>query len=168
MNKDKGQKKVSPYSFVKRPKYNKSKPAECHDRLSSGRYDVAFDITWTTLTPTAVNPCVNDGVDECCPMPEDSQTREFAGYNKRWLMLDNCLAISPFTVKSAIANGFANLLGGCYRVVKKKVAHKEKLGEGQYPYTGAYKRYRVAMGKAKSGIIKAITKGDKDTDSVEG
>ena len=39
------------------------------------------------------------------------------GYRNRWLRIGNRLAVSPFTVKSSIANGFANLVGGCYRVI---------------------------------------------------
>ena len=146
-----------PYAFVKRPKPIKKSPDALHDALQKDRFDIAFDITWTTLTATALNPCVEEGEPESCP--PDSTPGEYAGYNKRWLMTeDGRLTISPFTVKSAIANGFANLLGGCYRVISKVEGHPDpsKIKEGNYYYTGKYKRYRVARDKSKPAIVKSI------------
>lgn len=123
-----------------------------HHRLDPSRYDVAFEVEWVTKTPVAANPC-SDPKEEhkCFPVPEGDKN-EYTGYDKRWLRVDGKLAISPFTVKSAIANGFANLLGGCIRVPTKIEKHAD-LGEGKYPYNGAYKRYRVGGGQSKPGIL---------------
>lgn len=146
-----------PYDFVMRDpeKSRKHKPEATHEKLLDGHYDIAFEIEWTTLTPTAANPCI-DTNPEVGESPSGRKEGEYAGYNKRWLMIDNKLAISPFTVKSAIANGFANLLGGCYRVNTKKERHKDS-GKGKYLYGGRYKRYRVAMdGSSKPGIVTDI------------
>src|SRR3990172_1227827 len=151
-------KEESPYYFCKR-ECTKAVPEQLHNCLKAGHYDIAFEITWKTLTPTAANPCKDNAVPENCP---ENQHSEYAGYNNRWLTIDNRLAISPFTVKSAIANGFANLMGGCYRVVDRTEAH-ETLKEGKYPYTGKYKRYRVALNKSKPGILKSI---DMETGKV--
>ena len=150
-------KKRFPYAFVKRPKPTKKAPDALHDALQKDRFDIAFDITWTTLTATALNPSIDEGAPESSP-PESSQG-EYAGYNKRWLMTeDGRLTISPFTVKSAIANGVANLLGGCYRVISKVEGHPDpsKIKEGNYYYTGKYKRYRVARDMSKPAIVKSI------------
>lgn len=157
----------SPYDFNERnpDKSKKSEPKQFHDLLNDANYDIAFDIKWTTLTPTAANPCTapQDVPDNAFNEIQDG----YKGYNKRWLMIGNRLAISPFTVKSAIANGFSNLLGSCYRVMPEDriERHKNDLKQGQYPYTGAYKRYRVARSNmSKPGIIKSITdlpNGDK-------
>lgn len=111
---------VSPYNFFNRQP-NKVAITAFHNELSNKRYDIAFDITWETRAATALNPCTivfDPETKKAVPdnYPKTSKDSEYAGYNKRWLMLDRRLAISPFTVKSAIANGFANLLGGCYRV----------------------------------------------------
>lgn len=147
-----------PYDFYKRrnKRIDNSKlkqiPVQYHDSLNNNCYDIAFEIEWTTLTPVAVNPCRDATVSE---NPEDCNEGDYAGYNRRWLMIDNRLAISPFTVKSAIANGFANLMGGCYRVNTKVEGHKD-ITQGKYPYGGKYKRYRVAMDGSKPGIIKKI------------
>jgi len=142
-----------PYDFFKR-KANKESLSEFHDRLLSGRYDIAFEIEWETLTPTALNPVLDEKEQSCYPKNNDN---EYSGYNRRWLLIDEHLAISPFTIKSAIANGFANLLGGCYRVNNITEGHKENLGKGKYLYSGVYKRYRVAMdGSSKPGIVKSI------------
>jgi hypothetical protein len=138
----------APYGFVERSG-GKSKTEALHDRLNEGRYDIAFEVTWRTLTPTAANPCTDHSQPETCPSNENS---EYRGYNRRWLTIDNRLAISPFTVKSAVANGVAAILGGCYRVQTQEVSHAN-IGEGQYPYIGAWKRYRVAMDKSKPGIV---------------
>ncbi|HOP86858.1 MAG TPA: hypothetical protein PKZ54_10370 [Syntrophorhabdaceae bacterium] len=144
-----------PYNFWKR-KANKKTLSESHDRLLPGHYDIAFEIEWETLTPTALNPILDEKEPSCYPENDDD---EYTGYNRRWLLIDGHLAISPFTVKSAIANGFANLLGGCYRVNNRVEGHKESEGKGKYPYPGAYKRYRVAMdGSSKPGIVKSIKK----------
>jgi hypothetical protein len=95
-------------------------------------------------------------------MPENSEGN-FSAYNRRWMTIGNRLAVSPFTVKSAIASGFANLLGGCYRVIDKKEGHPGGgVPEGQYHYKGGYKRYRVSMNnRSRPGIIRKIeTKPD--------
>lgn len=143
-----------PYSFVKRAE-SKKPLEEFHDMLLGANYDIAFEITWRAITPIALNPCFNEAIPET-PFPENKD--DYKGYNRRWLTIDNHLAISPFTVKSAIANGFANILGGCYRV-NTKVEKDREYGKGQYIYPGAYKRYRVARdGSSKPGIIKEIEK----------
>jgi len=139
-----------PYYFIKRNKESSAKKNVdiFHHILAKDRYDVAFDITWQTLTPTALNPCNAPGPEVC--------DHGMVGYNKRWLMVDSCLAISPFTVKSAIASGFANLLGGCYRVISKEVGHNNGLEEGQYPYGGGYKRYRIGRDRSKPAIVRSM------------
>lgn len=129
-----------------------------HDRLNPDRYDVAFEVEWVTRTPVAANPCTDSGTAPCCP--DNQEHNEYTGYNKRWLRVGGKPAISPFTVKTAVANGFANLLGGCIRVTTKEDPHAD-LGEGKYPYNGAYKRYRVSMaGKSKPGVIQGVNDVD--------
>lgn len=170
---------VAPYDFCKRKdkridgeSHLKQESKQFHDRLNKGCFDIAFEIEWTTFTPTAVNPCTDDNKNENCPEISENgkiDKNRFAGYNKRWLMFDcdnelKKFAISPFTVKSAIANGFANIVGGCYRVMpKSKITGHGDVKQGQYYYTGAYKRYRVAMGEQSlPGIVEKIEKdGDK-------
>lgn len=158
---------MAPYDFKPRQipsplegpyRQGKKKPEAFHDRLLDDRYDIAFEITWRLETPTAANPCTDKG-EECCPAQKDSDKKEYSGYNKRWLMIGGRPAISPFTVKSAIANGFASLLGGCYRVVSHKVKHAE-LKDGHFPYGGRYKRYRVSMDGdcSKPGLLKKVEK----------
>lgn len=142
-----------PYRFCKR-KTVKDAISAFHHKLNGDRYDIAFEIAWTALTPAALNPCTD--ITEKATMPENNDS-EFTAYNKRWLMPDNHLLISPFTVKSAIANGFANVMGGCYRVIGKEEGHPSEVKEGQYYYKGGYKRYRVSMDNSKPGIIKEIT-----------
>ncbi len=129
-----------------------------HHKLYPDRYDVAFEVEWVTKTPVAANPCSDLAeTNKCFPVPEGKKD-EYTGYDKRWLRVDGKLAISPFTVKSAIANGFANLLGGCIRVPTKEQPHADQ-GKGKYPYTGGYKRYRVGMGgQSKPGIIRSVKK----------
>ena len=140
-----------PYAFFNRPP--RKKPIEAfHDRLLDKHYDIAFEITWETLTPTALNPCIDEEAPSCYP---EINENDYSGYNRRWLTIDNHLAISPFTVKSAIANGFANIMGGCYRVNTRIQGHW-KLRPGQYPYIGSYKRYRVERACSKPGIVKKI------------
>ena len=143
-----------------------------HDRLAEGCYDIAFEVTWTALTPLAPNPCKAPGPDTS---PENTQ-KKYQGYSNRWLMIDNRLAISPFTVKSAVANGFAALMGSCYRVMKhkivghKRVANEEiKEDESTYPYNGKWKRYRVNRSCSKPGLLKDIdfTKGEVVVEAVE-
>jgi len=142
-----------PYAFFNRPPRKKPIVA-FHDRLLDKHYDIAFEITWETLTPTALNPCIDEEAPSCYPKINKD---DYSGYNRRWLTIDNHLAISPFTVKSAIANGFANIMGGCYRVNNIEEPHKEDVSKGQYLYSGKYKRYRVAMdGSSKPGIVKEI------------
>jgi hypothetical protein len=154
--------KAFPYSFCVR-KTEKKALCQFHDSLLPGHYDVAFEIEWETLTPTALNPVLDEKEQSSWPKNDDN---EYSGYNRRWLSVDGRLVISPFTVKSAIANGFANLLGGCYRVNTKIEGHKSGVSKGEYLYQGAYKRYRVAMdGSSKPGIvrsIKTLENGDKE------
>ncbi|MCX7635114.1 MAG: RNA-binding protein, partial [Syntrophales bacterium] len=144
---------AAPYRFVKRRFVPKGLPERRHAALADQGFDIAFEIVWRTETPTAANPCSTGG-DKTCPTNEKNH---YQGYDNRWLMIANRLAISPFTVKSAIANGVAALLGSCYRVMDGKIeGHKGDLTEGTYPYNGAYKRYRVAMDNSKPGILRAI------------
>ncbi|MCP4346238.1 MAG: hypothetical protein GY795_12025 [Desulfobacterales bacterium] len=148
-----------PYRFCKRNTAEKKQPP-FHDSLKHDRYDIAFETEWTTKSPTALNPCIvekEDGYKVDANNPKTEDESEFAGYNKRWFMNKNRMVISPFTVKSAIAVGFANLMGGCYRVIDKTEPHPSKVKEGHYYYKGGYKRYRVSMNKSKSGIITNIT-----------
>lgn len=148
------------YGFVKR-KAGKATPVAFHHRQEADRLDVAFDIAWTTETPTALQPCEDVGVNESAV----NRKGENIGYNKRWLMIDGKPAISPFTVKGAIASGVANLLGGCYRVPDREEGHNRSLNAGTYPYTGKWKRYRVSMNaKSLPGIIREI---DLDTGYVK-
>ncbi len=157
-----------PYNFQKRKEFRR-KEHVCHSRLNENRFDIAFEIEWENLTPIAHNPVVEQSLPSA-PfntngkplMPDKDPTGEkyYQGYNKRWLTIDNKLAISPFTVKSAIANAFANIMGGCYRVVSDIVGHPSKIEEGQYYYTGKYRRYRVAMDSSKPGIILEIRKNE--------
>jgi len=159
-SRSKGEKTTAfPYRFSPRDAGKRSKPP-FHDKLDSHRYDVAFEVDWVTKTPVAANPFSDPDpqIKPCCP--DSPKHNEYTGYDKRWLRVGGRLAISPFTVKSAIANGFANLLGGCIRVPSEKDPHSDQ-GEGKYPYKGGYKRYRVGMqGQSKPGIIKSI----KDVD----
>jgi hypothetical protein len=143
---------IFPYGFVRRAGGKHALEA-MHDRLKTGRYDIAFEVNWKLLSPTALNPCNDINVPP--NMPATDSASDFAGYDKRWLMIQNRPAISPFTVKSAVANGFANLLGGCYRVITKVEVHKN-LEEGNYPYNGAWKRYRVDMANSKAGVLTKI------------
>lgn len=147
----------SPYLFHKR-EGGKTPPTQYHDKIENNHYDIAFNITWKTVTPTALNSCEDPNVKSCCnPVnPESADNNEYSGYNKRWLTMNNRLAFSPFTVKSAIANGFANIMGGCYRVNTKLEEHKKEIKEGHYPYGGKYKRYRVDRAMSKPGILKEI------------
>jgi len=158
-NSSHGLTKVSPYNFCKRAdkRLNNAKLQEplkqYHDKLNDYCYDIAFEIQWKTLTSTAANPCQADVRENAIESIKDG----YKGYNKRWLMFEcedgkKQLAISPFTVKSAIANGFANLMGGCYRVNTKLDSHAA-CDQGQYPYGGKYKRYRVSMNKSFPGIL---------------
>ncbi len=160
-NNDRGYNNIKPpYNFKKRKKKGKEKPTQFHNVLLEDHYDIAFEIKWETLTETAANPVVNSDEPATCPKNNNS---EFQAYNKRWLTIDGKLAISPFTVKSAIANGFANILGGCYRVNTKKGSHSD-IGQGKYPYGGKYKRYRVDRANSHPGIVTKIEKhgsGDK-------
>lgn len=155
----------SPYNFHKRSTNTKDifKKYLSHEKLESDRFDVAFEIEWKTLTPTAANPCTDPEMTES---PEGAKKDEYKGYNKRWLMIDNRLAISPFTVKSAIANGFANIMGACYRLVKDIEGHPDKIEEGKYYQTGKYKRYRVARDKSYAGVIEKIQKNGDNWDVV--
>lgn len=138
-----------PYRFVNRKDYEPN-PYVRHDILSTQRVDVAFEIVWTPLSPVAHNPC-SDPTEK----PDPKIPKALEGLDRRWLIIDKKLIISPFTVKSAIASGFANLMGACYRVPNEPKGHSS-VEPGTYPYSGCYKRYRVAMNSSKPGIIKHI------------
>lgn len=146
---------ASPYRFATRDIHkSKKKPVEAfHDQLLSNRFDVAFEVTWRSKTPVAANPCNDGGVEPTCPSNFDGK---FQGYDKRWLMIGNRLAISPFTVKSAIANGYAALSGSCYRVTSRIEKHPENPDREKFNYNGKYKRYRVVMSNSKPGILQSI------------
>lgn len=158
-------KTVPPYKFIERrtdeqtQQIKKGLPEAYHDRLNKDRFDIAFEIEWKTLTPTALNPCITTEKDaKGNPMPANifGTKGEYAGYNNRWLMTGGKLAISSFTVKSAIANGFAAIMGGCLRVMDKDSGHSD-VKQGIYPYGGAWKRYRVKMGSNSTpGIVKKL------------
>ncbi|QTA81757.1 RNA bidning domain-containing protein [Desulfonema limicola] len=144
-----------PYRFCRRKtvkKKHEKNPFALHDKLNDKNYDIAFEIEWKALTPAALNPCIDNSIPANKPKLNNNKSY-FAGYNKRWLMIDDKLIISPFTVKSAIANGFANLMGGCYRVNTKKDEGHKTVEQGQYPYPGGYKRYRADMANSKPGIV---------------
>lgn len=128
-------KKTEPvYKFVPRTG-GKLEPAAHHEILHDDRYDVAFEIRWKTVTPTAINPALSDRRP---PAGVPCSDERFKGYSRSWLRMNGFLAISPFTVKGAIANGVANLLGGCYRVVdpqntgevERKPLHSDAIPEG--------------------------------------
>jgi len=151
-------KEISPYKLKERKSFEKDLPQAYHDRLKGKRYDIALEVAWKTEAATALNPCIENYLQENLFGKEG----EYSGYNKRWLMFPvedkhgvankNKIAISPFTVKSAIANGFAAIMGGCLRVSDKITKHSDNI-DG-YPYNGAWKRYRVARdGSSKPGII---------------
>lgn len=144
-------KELAPYDFVTRSDFPNKKPEAFHDKLNKNRYDIAFDVAWTTETATALNPCT----DPSQPKNIFGKDGEYAGYNNRWLMVDNRLAISPFTVKSAVANGYANIMGGCLRVMdNQKISKHSEVKKGVYPYNGVWKRYRVARdGSSKPGVV---------------
>ncbi|MDQ7031595.1 MAG: hypothetical protein Q9M37_02615 [Desulfonauticus sp.] len=147
---------TAPYKFIKRKKPNKKPATEFLDKLE--HFDLALEIEWKAITPIALNPCLD--WNEPANNPQLDNDAYYAGYNRRWLTVEDRAAISPFTVKSAIANAYANLMGGCYRVNTIVERHKELL-QGQYPYDGSYKRYRVAMdGSSKPGIILDIKELD--------
>jgi hypothetical protein len=153
-----------PYDFCRRPVSGKKKPEELHEKLLPGHYDIAFEISWTTKSPTALNPCEDTSVKAHGPGDDEDS---YAGYNKRWLETNDRLAISPFTVKGAVANGFANLMGGCYRVIEKKATH-QSVEQGNYPYNGGCKRYRVSMaGMSRPGILQNIRTLDTGDREVE-
>ncbi len=150
---------VLPYTFIQRKKPEKEMMSQWHDRLDNDHFDIAFEINWTTLTATALNPCR----DEREGSPFSNQTKdeyqrknEYQGYDKRWLMVQgNRPAISPFTVKSAIANGFANIMGSCYRGNTSIIGHPENVKKGTYYQGGKFKRYRVDKSDSQPGILAA-------------
>lgn len=144
--------KVAPYKFVPRRIPNKTSPERRHERRNENCLDIAFEVAWTALTPVAANPCQDSGPDHV--LPEDDKV--YRGFGKRWLMIDNKLALSPFTVKSAIANGFAAIMGSCYRVINKIEGHPANADRHKYNYNGLWKRYRVSMNRSKPGILRAI------------
>lgn len=156
-----------PYGFHER-KTPRTKTTALHHFLQEGRFDISFEISWNNRTPAALNPCTEPGVPGNMPdLPENRKKNYFAGYNKRWLMSENRLVISPFTVKSSIAGGFANLMGGCYRVITKEEGHPDTITKGNYYYNGGYKRYRVAMNNSKPGIVKSIQKQENGDREIE-
>lgn len=145
-----------PYGFHER-KTPRTNTKAWHHCLKEGRFDIGFEVAWTNSTPAALNPCKEPGVPGNMPdLPENRKKNYFAGYGKRWLMSENRLVISPFTVKSAIAGGFANLMGGCYRVITKEEGHPGTIADGNYYYNGGYKRYRVDRNNSKPGIVKSV------------
>jgi hypothetical protein len=159
---------ATPYAFADRKKPNRTAPTRKHECLNGGQhYDIAFDVEWVAETPVAANPCTAD-IDDTCPT---NLNKKYQGYAKRWLMVGNRLALSPFTVKSAVANGVASLLGSCYRVMDNKVeGHKPDLTEGTYAYNGKFKRYRVGRLNSKPGILRSIdpATGEVAIDPVTG
>ena len=112
--------KKFPYRFVDRKAPIRKIPPR-HQQLVENRFDIALEVVWETLSPVAANPCQEMGIPDSMPKKKDN---EYGGYNLRWLMVDGHIAISPFTVKSAIANGFSNLMGSCYRLVDGGTAQK--------------------------------------------
>lgn len=130
------------YRFVNRAA-GKQHPAAFHDRLLTNRFDVAFEIAWRTATPTAINPAIS-----ARRLPEGMQCTDdrFKGYQRGWLRMGGHLAISPFTVKGAMANGVANLLGGCYRMidpenageVEKRPLHSDAIPTGNQLCTSVH------------------------------
>ncbi len=153
-----------PYQFKERPDKRindeplKKVPQNRHHRLNEGCFDIAFEVKWKALTPIAANPCSSG---ESCPR---GYKDEFQGLDKRWLKIRNRLCISPFTVKSTVANGFAALLGSCYRVNTEVVAHPDDPDPAKFPYSGGWKRYRVSMSNSRPGLLKSI---NYDTGEVE-
>lgn len=157
----------SPYGFHER-NTPRTDTTAFHHCLNEDHFDIGFEITWTNVTPAALNPCTAPGVPANMPdLPENRKKNYFAGYNKRWLMNKNRPVISPFTVKSAIAGGFANLMGGCYRVITKEEGHPDTITKGNYYYKGGYKRYRVVMNNSKPGIVKSINKKENGDREIE-
>lgn len=148
-----------PYTFVSRLSPSKGMPDKLHHKLNENCYDIAFEVEWTALTPVAANPCSD--------LSYKSNDDEHQGLDKRWLMIGNRLAISPFTIKSAIANGFANIMGSCYRVESGITSHQPN--SDKFPYTGVWRRYRVSMSNSKPGILIDLNRdtGDVTIQPVE-
>jgi hypothetical protein len=147
-----------PYYFIKRHCYTTKRKADAfHDKLNKGHLDIAFEITWTALTPLALNPCDDNSREPTMPPINEDQ---YKGFNHTWLYINRRPVISGFTVKSAIANAYANLVGGCYRVNDRVEGHTT-YQKGVYIYPGAYKRYRVARESSKPGIILEIKETDE-------
>lgn len=152
-----------PYRFATRPGFE-PQPPQAHNQPQAECWDVAFDIEWEALNPIAANPCIDPQVDASKPMP--AKGTGYSGYNRRWLTVGDQLAISPFTVKSAIANAFANLMGACYRVntsAEKHATHQPNADDdeasqekGQFRYNGKFKRHRADRAKSKAGIVRHI------------
>jgi len=142
---------VFPFTFKSREVPGKGRPIHCHEKLNQQCVDIAFEVSWIALTAVATNPVTDSTVQASCP-PNNND--EYKGFNRRWLMKDGRPVISPFTVKGAIANGFANLLGSCYRINCHVIRHpEEEMRQGQYPYTGIWKRYRVDMANSKPALL---------------
>lgn len=153
----------SPYRLKPRKSTEPTKP-KSHASLLPESYDISFKVTWKALTPVAANPCKEGGKT----FPENTEEKKYQGFDNRWLTIDNKLALSPFTVKSAIANGFAAIMGGCYRVIRKKVeGHPKEFKDGTYPYNGEWKRYRVEMGNSAPGILRGKIDFEEGYVSIE-
>lgn len=150
--------KAFPYFFVKRPAYEPVSLKNTHEELHKDCYDVAFELEWTALTPIALNPCFLSDIPENMP---DAGEDGYSGYNRCWLYIQGRPVISSFTVKSAIANAYANFVGGCYRVNDRIEGHSD-YRKGQYPYPGAFKRYRVSRSFSKPGIIRELSGPEDD------
>ncbi len=142
---------TSPYCFKRRPVFERQTPERRHEKLNEDCCDIAFEVEWRALTPVAANPCSDKSDGDCCPLNNEGH---YQGYDKRWLTVDGRLALSPFTVKSAVANGFAALLGGCYRVETAVVEHHAD--PATFQCTGAWRRYRVAMNNSHPGLLESI------------
>ncbi|RJX21133.1 MAG: hypothetical protein C4563_05315 [Desulfobulbus sp.] len=151
---------ASPYFFMPRPNAERKLP-RFHEKLNDDCFDIAFEVTWTALTPVAANPCSDPACGTTCPA---NDTGDYQGYDKRWLMVGNRLAISPFTVKSAIANGFAAILGSCYRVENSVVRHHPD--PDKFQYTGAWRRYRVSRSNSFPGLLESINYDTGDVSVV--
>lgn len=124
-----------------------------HDRLDQTCYDIAFEVDWTALTPIAANPCSDPDPDADTTCPKNSD-KQYQGYDNRWLMIDGKLALSTFTVKGAVANGFADIMGSCYRVNNRTIKHAEAKDPKKFNYIGEWKRYRVK--NSKPGLLRKI------------
>ncbi len=155
-----------PFVFIPRKKPEKQPLTQFHNVLLQENVDLAFEVVWENVSVAALNPCEDTHVTK----PEILGTEEgYGGYSKRWLTIpaedeagrpcrDNSfhLAISPFTVKSAVANGVALLLGSCYRVNTLDAPHPGKVNDGTFYQTGRIKRHRADMANSLPGIVETL------------